>query len=65
MISRLDDKLRLEIRHFRLCYTCERCVQLDEATGRCSLGYPNEAHRDRPLDSDNHALIFCKEFELA
>lgn len=71
MISRLDGKLRREIATYRLCYTCERCAQLDEPTGRCSLGYPNEAHRERPLGSidapltDDDALVFCKEFELA
>ena len=70
MISPLDARLRREIAEYRLRYTCERCVQLDEATGRCALGYPNEAHRERPLGSDDaplradDALVFCKEFEL-
>ena len=64
MISRLDARLRREIADCRLRYTCERCAQLDEVSGRCSLGYPNEAHRERPLDAQD-ALVFCKEFELA
>lgn len=63
MISRLDARLRREIADYSLRYTCERCAQLDEATGRCALGYPNEVHREGPLDGD--ALVFCKEFELA
>ncbi len=71
MISRLDGRLRREIVEFRLRYTCERCAQLDEPTGRCSLGYPNEVHRDRALGDEgaplrgDDVLVFCKEFELA
>jgi hypothetical protein len=64
VISRLDARLRREIGELRLRYTCERCVHLDEATGGCALGYPNEAHRERPLDGGD-SLVFCKEFELA
>lgn len=63
MISRLDGRLRREIRDYQLRFTCERCVQLDEPSGRCALGYPNEDHRERPLDGDS--VVFCKEFELA
>ncbi len=33
------------------------------ARGRCSLGFPNEMHRDPRLDG-RAEVIFCKAFEL-
>jgi len=63
MISRLDPRLRSEIAVYRLAFTCDRCASFDEPTGSCSLGYPNEEHRERGLEGDS--LVFCKEFDLA
>lgn len=64
MKSRLDAAARAELVRFRLAWTCERCAQFDEPRGACSLGYPNEEHREAPLEGREH-VTFCKEFELS
>jgi hypothetical protein len=63
MIHRVDDRLRNEARRFRLVFACPDCAQFDPDGGRCSLGYPNEPHRDPNLDARDQ-VIFCKAFEL-
>lgn len=63
MKTPLDARTRLELARFRLAFTCERCAQFDEPRGLCSLGYPNDDHREAPLEG-REALVFCKEFEL-
>lgn len=64
MIVTADDRFRLEARAYRLVFTCEDCAWFDSDTGRCSHGYPNDAHRARDLDRMAE-VVFCKEFELA
>ena len=64
MIHLVDDRLAEEVDRFSLVFTCERCASFDEPSRRCSLGYPNEMHRQRPL-AVGAELVFCKEFDLA
>ena len=63
MISRVDDRLRRQIREFRLQFACEQCVHFDEQQLVCSHGYPTEPHRLVDLGSAKE-LCFCKEFDL-
>ena len=63
MIHRIDERLRQEARRFRLVFACPECAQFDPDEERCSLGYPNEAHREPNLDA-REQVIFCKAFEL-
>ena len=62
MITRLDPHTRDQIERFRLVFTCERCASFEEASGACSLGYPNAMHRARDLQRAD-AIVFCKEFD--
>ncbi len=64
MIHVVDERMASEMKRFALVYTCERCAQFDPDSGRCSFGYPNEAHRERPVEVGAE-LVFCKQFELA
>jgi hypothetical protein len=48
---------------FRVCYTCERCAHFEPRRGECSLGFPNEVHREA-RDEASATLVFCKAFEL-
>lgn len=64
MIHVVDARLSLEIERCALAFTCERCAQFDPSNGRCSAGYPNEDHREKPIEVGAR-LVFCKEFELA
>lgn len=63
MIHTVDEQLLEEIARFRLAHTCERCAQFEEVSGACSLGFPNEVHRERPLVIGAE-LVFCKNYEL-
>jgi hypothetical protein len=45
-------------------FACPDCVSFDPEGGGCSLGFPNEMHRDPSLD-ERSEVIFCKAFELA
>jgi hypothetical protein len=71
MIHRIDDRLRDEARRFRLVFACPDCASFDPGDGsaggggQCSLGFPNEAHRDPDLEDHGRAEVtFCKAFEL-
>ena len=64
MIHRVDDRLRDEVRRYRLVFLCTDCSQFEPDAGRCSLGYPNEDHVRCDLDRQEE-VIFCKYFELA
>ncbi|MFS8067359.1 MAG: hypothetical protein ACMG6S_13445, partial [Byssovorax sp.] len=64
MIHRVDDRLREEARRYRLVFACPDCVSFDPEGGGCSLGFPNEMHRDPSLE-ERSEVIFCKAFELA
>jgi hypothetical protein len=44
-------------------FSCGDCAQFDPDGERCSLGFPNEAHRDADLDHRDE-VTFCKAFEL-
>jgi hypothetical protein len=63
MIHRVDERLREEARRFGLVFSCGDCAQFDPDGERCSLGFPNEAHRDADLDHRDE-VTFCKAFEL-
>lgn len=68
MIHRVDERLRDEARRFHLVFACPDCVSFDDgggegAPGSCSLGFPNEMHRDPRLEG-RAEVIFCKAFEL-
>jgi hypothetical protein len=63
MIQLIDDRLRDEARRFRLVFACPDCAAYDPEGDRCSLGFPNEPHRERSL-ADREEIIFCKAFEL-
>jgi hypothetical protein len=62
MIHPIDPKLREEARRFRLVFACPDCASFDEGEGVCSLGYPNEPHRDPSLEG-RAEVTFCKAFE--
>jgi len=64
VIHPVDDRLRDEARRFRLLFACPDCAQFDPEARRCSLGFPNEAHRDPSLEG-RAEVTFCKAFELA
>lgn len=64
MILELDDRTDAELVRFALRFACEDCVHFEAASGACSLGYPNEAHRDG-AHRGSRRLVFCKEFEIA
>jgi hypothetical protein len=59
----VDDKLKSEIRHFRLAYGCDRCGHFDPDEGRCALGIPREGHPPTDL-RERLEMSFCKSFEL-
>lgn len=59
----VDDKLKAEMKRFRLAYECRRCGHLDPDAGRCTLGIPREAHPVTELDGLRE-MAFCKSFEL-
>ncbi len=59
----VDERLVLELLESGLVYCCERCGHFDEGEQSCSLGFPTEPHRDRPLVLGTE-LSFCKTFEL-
>jgi len=63
MIHPVDDRLREEARRFRLVFACPDCASYDAELDRCSLGFPNDAHRDPSL-TGRRELTFCKAFEL-
>jgi hypothetical protein len=63
MIHRIDAQLREEARRFRLVFSCDRCAQFDPEGELCSLGYPNQVHRDPDLESRDE-VTFCKAFEI-
>lgn len=63
MIHRVDPVLRDEARRFALVFSCRRCAHFDAADGGCTLGFPNEMHRDVDLDTADE-VVFCKAFEL-
>lgn len=63
MRTRIDDGLLLQIEAFRLKYNCESCSHFDDQAERCSLGYPEQPHRQRRLQLGQE-LLFCKEFDL-
>ncbi len=63
MIHRVDDRLREEARRYRLVFACPDCVSFDIEGGGCSLGFPNEMHRDPGLEARDE-VVFCKAFEL-
>ncbi len=75
MIHVIDEQLRDEARRFRLVFACPECASFDPGDdpgdgggalpipgGRCSLGFPNEVHRDARLEGRDH-VVFCKAFE--
>lgn len=63
MLTAVDDRLRREVRAFRLRFACSACEHHDADADACSLGYPNEAHRSADL-LGVRSLAFCKGFEL-
>lgn len=63
MKTRVDARFRSEAERFRLVFACEDCAHFTPESGTCAHGYPNEAHRDGPLENVQ-SLEFCKEFEL-
>ena len=50
---------------YNLKYRCLDCVHFVEATGECSLGYPNETlmESERYLD-ERGQFVFCRYFEV-
>jgi hypothetical protein len=64
MKTKVDDRLRTEVRALSLRFTCESCASFDERDRSCAYGYPTAAHR--AIDLDRAAeIVFCKSFELA
>jgi len=68
VISRVDQRFRLEVLRFDLRCTCEACAAFDPDRVACAYGYPTGPHLRLPeLDtkSEEAAFTFCKAFELA
>jgi hypothetical protein len=63
MRTPVDDQLVEQTTRFRLRYGCEHCAHFASASEACSLGYPNDMHREQPLRVGTK-LTFCKEFDL-
>jgi len=59
----IDDRLRDEVRRFRLVFTCASCSHFDPEPTRCTLGYPTQPHRSEDLH-EREMLSFCKHFEM-
>ena len=62
MRHRIDERLLREMEQHQFDHTCERCGHFDDPSGSCSLGFPTELHRARPLTLGGD-LTFCKTFE--
>lgn len=64
MRTPVDERLRREAKRFELRFSCPHCAYFDEASGRCSEGYPNQDHLSPEL-AERSVLLFCKSFELS
>jgi hypothetical protein len=64
MKTRVDERLRHEARVFELRHACEHCAHFEPERAVCAEGYPNDAHRDAPLE-EGRIFVFCKSFELS
>ncbi len=57
-----------QVREYNLHSDCRHCVHLDEASGTCSMNYPNhmlwDAVKDSSALTEKGDLVFCKYFEL-
>lgn len=58
----VDERLKRQVRVFRLKFTCDDCVHFDERSRTCAEGYPNEEHESSNLD-ERTEVLFCKLFE--
>ena len=56
-------RLVFEVERYRLAFACENCAHFEPMKGTCSLEFPNDEHREGALRE--HAIVFCKSFELA
>jgi hypothetical protein len=63
MRTLVDDQLVEQAATFRLRYGCEHCAHFATGSEACSLGYPNDMHREQLLRSGTK-ITFCKEFDL-
>ena len=64
MIHAREPALTEALAAFRVRYTCERCAHFEPRRGGCSLGFPNDAHRDAIGSATSGSIVFCKAFEL-
>jgi hypothetical protein len=69
VISRVDERFRLELVQYNLRCTCEACAAFEPARESCAYGYPTGPHLRVPdaahATEDEPALFtFCKAFEL-
>ena len=76
MISRVDERFRLELVRYNLRCTCDACGAFDPLHESCAYGYPTGPHLrvpdapnaeldQRSAEPDQSALFtFCKAFEL-
>lgn len=66
MITRIDQRFRLELARFDLRCTCAACAAFDPEQVRCAYGYPTAPHLAVPEPDGKEAFFtFCKAFELA
>jgi hypothetical protein len=63
MLTPVDERLREEVRVFRLRFTCRDCAHFDPEVPACSNGFPCEPHENAEL-AGRSVLAFCKAFEL-
>ncbi|MGC4064281.1 MAG: hypothetical protein QM784_06470 [Polyangiaceae bacterium] len=63
MRTLVDDLLVEQTLRFRLRYGCENCAHFASSSETCSLGYPNDMHREHLLQAGTK-ITFCKEFDL-
>lgn len=63
MIVPIDALLRREATERQFVWSCERCAHFDDDAPRCTLGFPDEPHRDAAWNAAE--IAFCKSFELA
>jgi hypothetical protein len=63
MKSRVDERLRREVRVYALRFTCDACAAFDPESERCAYGFPTAPHRTSELEGADE-VVFCKAFEL-
>ncbi len=64
MRTYVDPRYLDERERFKLMATCEFCEHFSHGDKKCSLGFPNDMHREAAHQAalDGDAVLFCKYF---